>query len=102
MGGDDPSRFFRSLDIDGTGELMCEDLLEVLEMHNPLLMQRMMQRRLDAEASRAATQPPVADAGGQDGILQTGTSGRATGRQGQALDSKLEAGFRDASPAQSE
>lgn len=50
---DDPSRFFRHLDVDQSGYLECEDVMEDLELHVPNLTKR----RLDAVAgaSRTAT-----------------------------------------------
>lgn len=37
---DDPSRLFRALDQENAGELMCEEIVDVLEAHYPNLVQR--------------------------------------------------------------
>jgi hypothetical protein len=47
---DDPSRFFRALDSENAGELMCEELVDALEAHGSNLIERRLGH------PRAATQ----------------------------------------------
>merc|ERR1712054_108687 len=51
---DDPSRFFRALDNENAGELLCEEIVEALEAYGPNLIER----RLGEHTRQRATINP--------------------------------------------